>query len=130
MSGDSTPDDGTNDAGDFDSSTGPDTQAGVDSAVDTGTGPGMDSGVDSGKDTGTTVHDAGNDTTTNLPACAAAYSQGDCTSYLAGTSEVSSNSHNWLCMTNCENCGTTSDCAPGHANCPWGSVWSDKGACH
>jgi hypothetical protein len=137
-SGDSSIDaggDDTSDAGDFDSATDPDTQAGVDSAVDTGPpdtgpGPGMDSGVDTGLDTGTGVHDAGNDTTTNLPSCAKAYDQGDCTSYTTGTSEVSNNSRNWLCLTNCQNCGTTNMCAPGQSSCPWGTVWSDKGACH
>jgi hypothetical protein len=90
----------------------------------------MDSGVDTGMDTGTTVQDAGHDTSTTLPDCVAAYNQADCTAYLTGSSEVSSGSHNWLCLTNCQNCVTTTDCAPGQTHCPWGAVWSDKGACH
>jgi hypothetical protein len=124
-------DDGASDAGDFDSPPDPDTQAGVDSgSPDTGPGPGMDSGADTGRDTGTTVHDAAPDTTTMLPSCASPYDMSNCTSYTAGSSEVSNNSHNWLCLTNCENCGTTNMCAPGQAGCPWGTVWTDKGACH
>jgi hypothetical protein len=114
------------DDGPMDSGTPPGPDTGADTGIDTG----IDAGIDTGMDTGVPVHDAGNDTTTNLPSCVAAYDQSNCEGYLAGTSQVSSNSHNWLCLTNCENCAATSDCAPGHSNCPWGSVWTDKGACH
>jgi hypothetical protein len=125
---------GAYDSGSNDGADHPDTAEGVDSSMDsgpptqpdTGPGPGMDSGID----TGVPVHDAGNETSTILPACSEAYDQSNCESYLSGTTQVSSSSHNWLCLVNCQNCAATTDCAPGHNNCPWGGVWTDKGACN
>jgi peptidoglycan/xylan/chitin deacetylase (PgdA/CDA1 family) len=62
-------------------------------------------------------------------ACATAYAQGNCLSYVSGT-KVSSNGHNWTCSNgNCANCASTSSCAPGGTGCPWGVVWTDNGAC-
>jgi hypothetical protein len=116
-------DDATMDSG---APPGPDTGIDLDTGIDTG----MDTGVDTGTDTGVPVHDAGTETSTNLPSCVAAYDQSNCEGYLSGTTQVSSNSHNWLCEVNCQNCAASTDCAPGHSNCPWGSVWSDKGECH
>jgi hypothetical protein len=133
-SGDAAPEVGTNDSGGDDSTGVPDSQGGDDGGMDSGlpTQPdtGIDTGVDTGTDTGVPVHDAGTDTSTNLPSCAAAYDQSSCEGYTTGTTQVSSSSHNWLCLVNCQNCAATSDCAPGHSNCPWGNVWTDKGQCH
>jgi hypothetical protein len=137
--GEAASDDGTADVGAYDGGgsdgTGdPDSQTGDDGAMDsgppmppdTGPGPGMDSGID----TGIPVQDAGRETSTNLPSCTAAYDQANCEGYLTGTTQVSSSSHNWLCITNCQDCAASSACAPGQTGCPWGNVWTDKGACH
>jgi hypothetical protein len=64
-----------------------------------------------------------------LPACFKRYAQGDCLTYLFGT-QVSSGGHNWLCSNgNCANCAGFASCAPGGSGCPWGTVWTDLGAC-
>jgi hypothetical protein len=120
-------DDATTDSG---APTGPDTGTDTGVDIDTGIDTGMDTGVDTGTDTGVPVHDSGTETSTNLPTCVAAYDQSNCEGYLSGTTQVSNNSHNWLCEVNCQNCAASTDCAPGHSNCPWGSVWTDKGECH
>jgi hypothetical protein len=63
------------------------------------------------------------------PACATPYAQGNCLSYLGGT-QVSSGGHNWTCSNgNCANCAGYASCAPGGTGCPWGTVWTDNGAC-
>jgi hypothetical protein len=63
------------------------------------------------------------------PACAAAYAQGNCLSYVLNT-KVSFNGHNWTCSNgNCANCAGYTSCAPGGTGCPWGVVWTDNGAC-
>jgi hypothetical protein len=124
-------DDATSDAGGFDSAGEQDSQAPVDSAMDsappdTWQPPGMDSGKDGGTDAG---RDTGTDAP-NLPACVHPYDQSDCLSYVAGMTEVSSNSHNWLCSGACANCANHSECAPGQSGCPWAPAWTDEGACH
>ena len=64
------------------------------------------------------------------PACAPAYSQSNCLSYIQGIN-VSSGGHNWTCSNgNCANCATFASCAPGGSGCPWGVVWTDNGPCH
>ena len=108
-------------------------EAGPDAGVDAGHDAGVDAAADTGVDSGppdTGAPDAGVDAPV-LPACAAAYAMGDCTSYAMGTI-VSNNGHNWLCSNgNCANCGVpTSMCAPGESGCAWGVVWTDEGACH
>jgi hypothetical protein len=60
--------------------------------------------------------------------CSASYSQPACSSYGLGT-VVSSGGHNWECTDgNCVNCASFSSCAPGASGCPWGAVWTDRGA--
>jgi hypothetical protein len=62
--------------------------------------------------------------------CATPYSQANCLSYLQGT-KVSSGGHNWTCSNgNCANCSGYASCAPGGTGCPWGTVWTDNGACN
>jgi hypothetical protein len=62
-------------------------------------------------------------------ACAAAYNQSNCSSYLTGT-QVSNLGKNWTCSNgNCANCAVDTRCAPGGTGCPWGTVWTDNGAC-
>jgi hypothetical protein len=66
---------------------------------------------------------------TSAPTCVAAYGQGNCVGYSVGA-RVSAGGHNWTCTNgNCANCATNAGCAPGGTGCPWGSVWSDDGAC-
>jgi hypothetical protein len=61
--------------------------------------------------------------------CQTAYAQSSCNAYVAGT-RVSKNGHNWECTNgNCSNCATFASCAPGATGCPWGTVWTDRGAC-
>jgi len=61
--------------------------------------------------------------------CYAAYSQGNCLTYVLNT-HVSTGGHNWTCSNgNCMNCAGYSSCAPGGSGCPWGVVWTDNGAC-
>jgi uncharacterized protein YjbI with pentapeptide repeats len=67
--------------------------------------------------------------TTSTSTCGAAYAQSACATYVAGT-VVKYNNHNWTCSNgNCANCGGTPSCAPGATGCPWGTVWTDSGAC-
>jgi hypothetical protein len=61
--------------------------------------------------------------------CATAFNKSSCISYLAGA-VVSKNGRNWTCSNgNCANCGTYTSCEPGQTGCPWGTVWTDSGAC-
>jgi peptidoglycan/xylan/chitin deacetylase (PgdA/CDA1 family) len=63
-------------------------------------------------------------------SCFTPYAQANCLSYLQGT-QVSSGGHNWTCSNgNCANCSGYASCAPGGSGCPWGTVWTDDGACH
>jgi hypothetical protein len=65
----------------------------------------------------------------SLPACATAYSQGNCLSYALGA-VISSGGHNWLCANNnCRDCSSYASCGPGATGCPWGVVWTDQGTC-
>ena len=44
---------------------------------------------------------------------------------------VSSGGSNWTCSNgNCMNCSGYTSCAPGGSGCPWGTVWTNDGACH
>ena len=62
--------------------------------------------------------------------CEAAYNQANCLSFISGI-KVSSGGHNWTCSNgNCANCASFASCAPGGSGCPWGTVWTDAGACH
>jgi hypothetical protein len=61
--------------------------------------------------------------------CVSAYAQSSCVGYTPGT-RVSSGGHNWTCSNgNCANCAGHTGCAPGGTGCPWGTVWTDDGAC-
>jgi beta-glucanase (GH16 family) len=65
-------------------------------------------------------------------ACKPAYAQANCGGYTSYTpaTQVSNGGHNWTCLNdNCRNCATTASCAPGGTGCPWGTVWTDNGAC-
>jgi hypothetical protein len=63
-------------------------------------------------------------------ACLTPYSQSKCLTYVSGT-KVSAGGHNWTCSNgNCANCASFTSCAPGGTGCPWGTVWTDNGACH
>jgi len=62
------------------------------------------------------------------PQCSSLYAQSNCLSYVQGT-VVSFSGHNWECTNgNCANCATFASCAPGASGCPWGVVWTDRGA--
>jgi hypothetical protein len=62
--------------------------------------------------------------------CATPYAQANCLTYAQGT-KVSSGGHNWTCANgNCANCQGYASCAPGASGCPWGTVWTDNGACN
>jgi uncharacterized protein YjbI with pentapeptide repeats len=79
-------------------------------------------------DKGSCGGSSGSSSTTTT--CATAYATLSCHSYVAGT-VVASGGHNWTCTNgNCANCAGTASCAPGASGCPWGTVWSDGGACH
>jgi hypothetical protein len=65
--------------------------------------------------------------------CAAAYDQSHCNAqaplYDTG-STVSRNGHNYTCVnSNCRMCVSYASCEPGGTGCPWGTVWTDSGAC-
>jgi hypothetical protein len=69
-------------------------------------------------------------TSSSTPACGTGYASGNWANYTTGT-VVSTGGHNWQCSNaNCSNCGTYASCGPGSSGCPWGTVWSDQGACH
>ena len=64
--------------------------------------------------------------------CKPAYAQANCGGYTSYTpaTQVSQGGHNWTCLNdNCRNCATYASCAPGGSGCPWGTVWTDNGAC-
>jgi hypothetical protein len=62
--------------------------------------------------------------------CAAAFAKSSCLAYTTGT-KVSRNGRNWTCANgNCMNCATYTSCEPGGSGCPWGTVWTDSGACN
>ncbi len=65
----------------------------------------------------------------NGAACAAPYVRSSCSSFTTGT-QVSAGGHNWSCASrSCTACAWSSSCAPGATGCPYGAVWSDRGAC-
>jgi hypothetical protein len=44
---------------------------------------------------------------------------------------VSYNGVNYTCANaSCQNAGSNSSCYPGASGCPWGTVWTNNGACH
>jgi len=62
-------------------------------------------------------------------ACWTPYARSSCNSYRTG-SKVSAAGHNFICASRaCRYCSWFTSCAPGAIGCPWGSVWTDEGAC-
>ncbi len=62
-------------------------------------------------------------------ACWTPFASGNCSSYRRGA-KVSAMGHNWTCAKRaCRECASYSTCAPGATGCPWGTVWTDGGAC-